>query len=81
MTEKLEKKDEVVTDKPSGKRQRKVQEVPLSVERKVVVPRVSFDQWAKKRKIKQHHLGGMRAFIKGAQVRTIEDWDRLFQSY
>lgn len=46
------------------------------------VRRVSFEQWASLRNIKQSHKGGMRAFVPNPEIpRSIQDWDKLFESY
>lgn len=80
MTEKLEERVEI--EKPAKAAKKPLQRVEeVVVSRVAASSRVSFDQWAKKRNIKQHHMGGMRAFVKGAPLRTIEAWDRLFQAY
>lgn len=60
------------------------QGVEVSVQVSAVAParRVSFDQWAAKRAIKESHRRGMRAFIKTPdRVRTIAEWDEAFKAY
>lgn len=62
------------------------EKVSAPVRRTVLTPRkaklVSFDVWAKKRNVKEHHKGGMRAFVKNPnQPRTEEVWDKLFTDY
>jgi hypothetical protein len=43
---------------------------------------LSFEQWAKKKKIKESHLPGMRAFVQNVEKsRTQAAWDKLFESY
>lgn len=42
----------------------------------------SFSQWAKMRRVKAHHLGGMRAFCGSVEKnRTLEEWDEIFKAY
>jgi hypothetical protein len=47
-----------------------------------VVKKMSFEQWATNRSIPPHHFGGMKAWIKNANVpRTEEAWDLAFVGY
>ncbi len=49
-----------------------------------VVPgkRYTFTQWAVRRGKKPHHQPGLRAFVKNPnKPRTIEEWDKLFETY
>lgn len=56
---------------------RKVQVVPPRSSRKV-----SFDAWAKRRGVKEHHKGGLRAFVSQPdKLRTLQEWDREFENY
>lgn len=67
------------TEKPEPKK------APVPIRRTVSTRKpklVSFDVWAKKRGIKDHHKGGMRAYVKNPdQPRTEESWDKLFTDY
>lgn len=49
-----------------------------------IVPnrRYNFIQWAVRRGVKTRHQPGMRAFVKNPnKPRTIEEWDKLFETY
>jgi hypothetical protein len=44
--------------------------------------RHSFEQWASRRGIKEHHRGGLRAFITNSKKhRTLAEWDVCFKGY
>lgn len=44
--------------------------------------RVTFDVYARRKLIKKTHIPGMRAFTKNPNVpRTLEEWDKFFESY
>lgn len=46
------------------------------------VKRYSFDQWASRRGVKNHHRGGLRAFITNSKKsRTLAEWDACFTGY
>jgi hypothetical protein len=46
------------------------------------VKRYTFEQWAARRGVKNHHRGGLRAFIKNStKPRTLADWDLGFKGY
>jgi hypothetical protein len=56
----------------------------VAAKRPVTKPakRYTFDQWAARRGVKNHHRGGLRAFIKNSKKpRTLEDWDLGFKGY
>lgn len=43
---------------------------------------LTFTQWASLRGFRPQHLGGMRAFLKNpSQLRSAEDWDKVFETY
>lgn len=57
---------------------------PKKKKRSVVKPvkRFSFEQWAARRGVKEHHRGGLRAFVKNPnKYRTLEEWDKCFVGY
>ncbi len=63
-------------------------EVPVEVVRKapvVAMPtarRVSFEQWAKGKKIPERHFSGMKAHVKDpSRPRTEADWAAAFVGY
>lgn len=69
---KLEEKP-VNTPKPAPIPVRKVQKP---------VRRVSFEQWASRRSIKDSHKAGLRAYVKNPNVpRSLEMWDKVFSDY
>jgi len=81
MSGKAKAKDEaVVTEAPAV-----AAEAPVQIA--VVAPaaparRVSFEQWAAKRNIKDSHKRGMRAYVKTPdRVRTMAEWDEAFKAY
>lgn len=42
----------------------------------------TFEQWAKRRGVKHHHKGGMRAYVQNINTsRTLEEWDDCFVNY
>lgn len=42
----------------------------------------TFDQWAARKGVPQHHRGGMRAFVSNVnKSRSLEAWDKLFSEY
>ncbi len=42
----------------------------------------TFEQWAKRRGIKQHHKRGLRAYVLHvARPRSLEQWDKCFKDY
>lgn len=44
--------------------------------------RYSFEQWASRRGVKEHHRGGLRAFITNSKKhRTLAEWDACFKGY
>jgi len=46
------------------------------------VKRYSFEQWASRRGVKNHHRGGLRAFITNSKKsRTLSEWDACFTGY
>ena len=46
------------------------------------VKRYTFEQWAARRGVKNHHRGGLRAFIKNStKPRSLKDWDSGFEGY
>jgi len=46
------------------------------------VKRYSFEQWASRRGVKNHHRGGLRAFITNSKKsRTLAEWDACFTGY
>ena len=46
------------------------------------VKRYTFEQWAARRGVKNHHRGGLRAFIKNStKPRSLADWDSGFKGY
>lgn len=46
------------------------------------VKRYSFDQWAARSGVKEHHRKGLRAFIKNSKKhRTLAEWDACFKGY
>lgn len=55
----------------------------VSVARPVVEKTFSFEQWAKLKKIPEHHLKGMRAFLgdKVSYKYPMTKWDEIFKSY
>ena len=81
MSSKAKAKDEAVVEAAPAV----VAEAPVQVA--VAAPasparRVSFEQWAAKRSIKDNHKRGMRAFVKNPdRLRTIADWDEAFKAY
>ncbi len=43
---------------------------------------ITFEQWAARKKIKNHHLRGIRAHVIDAErARTFEDWERASKGY
>ena len=56
---------------------------PVAVAAPVAKPRVmSFTQWASLRGFRPQHLGGMRAFLKNpSQLRSVDSWDKVFETY
>ena len=44
--------------------------------------KMDFDRYAKRKGVKASHLAGMRAFCKNPGApRTMEQWDKVFESY
>ncbi len=44
--------------------------------------KVSFEQWASARGVKEHHKGGMKAHVPNHKVsRSYEAWDKVFSDY
>jgi len=44
--------------------------------------KVSFEQWARARGVKQHHKGGLKAHVSNPNIpRSYEDWDLVFADY
>lgn len=44
--------------------------------------RYSFEQWASRRGVKEHHRGGLRAFITNSKKhRSLAEWDACFKGY
>jgi hypothetical protein len=44
--------------------------------------RVTFVQWARRRAVKPHHMGGLKAFCPSLnRSRTLKEWDDLFANY
>jgi hypothetical protein len=42
----------------------------------------TFAQWARRRGAKQHHKGGLRAFVSNVdRSRSLEEWDDCFKDY
>lgn len=77
---------EVSVEPEIPEKESKVIEVPAPPQPKPALIRkprgLSFTQWASLRGFKQQHLGGMRAFLKNpAQLRSAEDWDKVFETY
>lgn len=71
--EKVEEPTKKITKKITPQRQSPFARAPR---------KVSFDVWAKTRGVKDHHKGGMKAFIKNPDVpRILEEWDRLLKNY
>lgn len=57
-------------------------EVKQVAARKPPVKRVNFDVWCSARCIPAHHKKGRRAFVADVNVpRTLEDWDKVFETY
>ncbi len=57
---------------------------PAPARRAAVKPekRHSFEQWASRRGVKEHHRGGLRAFITNSKKhRTLAEWDACFKGY
>lgn len=60
---------------------------PAPVAKKAAAPvkkakRYSFDKWAARRGVKQHHKAGLMAFVKNVnKLRTLEEWDECFKGY
>jgi hypothetical protein len=57
---------------------------PAPAARPAVKPekRYSFEQWATRRGVKEHHRGGLRAFITNSKKhRTLAEWDVCFKGY
>ena len=85
MTE--EKKEVEVVEKPAPKKpavKKAVKKAAPPVRKAAVKPakRYSFEQWASRRGVKEHHRGGLRAFVKNpAKPRTLEEWDKCFVGY
>lgn len=43
---------------------------------------VSFDLWAKRRGVKEHHKGGLRAYVSNpSHPRSMDAWDAAFADY
>jgi hypothetical protein len=79
----LLKRDE--SDSKKAKKATKVEPpvvaAPLAAPRKKV-RLFTFEQWASRRNVAKHHLGGMKAFVADSQKpRTLEDWDAAFDAY
>lgn len=54
--------------------------------RKAVMPRrtreYTFEQWARRQGVKQHHKGGLRAYVPDVErARSLEEWDACFKDY
>lgn len=42
----------------------------------------TFEQWARRRGVKQHHRGGLRAYVPDVgRSRPLEEWDGCFKDY
>lgn len=57
---------------------------PAPARRPAVKPekRYSFEQWASRSGVREHHRGGLRAFITNSKKhRTLAEWDACFKGY
>lgn len=42
----------------------------------------SFDQWAKRKGVKPHHMAGLRAYCSNPhKPRTLDEWEKVFVNY
>ncbi len=42
----------------------------------------TFEQWARRRGVKQHHKGGLRAYVPDVgRSRSLEEWDDCYKDY
>lgn len=44
-------------------------------------PKVPFNRWFTSKEFKPHWRKGMEAFINTSGLRTVEEWDKLFETY
>lgn len=81
-TKKSESKDIESADTEAPRVVRVEEPAPRPV---VVLPKVekliSFDQYAKRKGIPDHHMPGMLAFVKDSKNRSMEGWDSVFKDY
>lgn len=72
---------EALKELPEEPKTTKTAPVKVSVVKRPV-RRVSFEQWAALRDVKQSHRGGLRAFVQNPSVpRSVEAWDEAFKDY
>lgn len=77
--------DTDIKSKPELKPKKEKAQPEKKVVAPIIVPKharkVSFEVWATRRAIPQHHKRGMRAFINDNKERSLDKWDALFESY
>lgn len=44
-------------------------------------PKVPFNRWFVSKRFKSHWRRGMEAFANTSGLRTVEEWDKLFETY
>lgn len=85
-TEKIETTEEITKPrKKASKKAASAAEKKTPV-RKATMPRrartYTFEQWARRREVKQHHKRGLRAYVPDIErSRSLEEWDDSFKDY
>jgi len=74
------------TPKPAPKKAPAKKTASVRAAETISMPRrarvYTFEQWARRRGIKPHHKGGLRAFVSTVErPRSLDEWDSCFKDY